>query len=95
MLIEFEEDKDRKNRRVHGLPLSFARYVLADVQRLERIDDRIDYGEERIQAFGRVSERVFICIYVEREPALHIISLRKANARETRTYYEAQDPFGW
>lgn len=88
MLIDFEREKDRINRAKHGLPLSYARYVLEDDHRIETLDVREDYGEDRIKAVGRAFERIFVCVYTERADVVHVISLRKANGKETREYYE-------
>ena len=51
-----------------------------------RIDDRFDYGECREVAIGFVSGRLHILVFVRRAPAIHVISLRKANHREGNDY---------
>ncbi len=52
-------------------------------------DLRKDYGERRFQAVGFIGERLHVVLFTPRPPALHVISLRKANKRE-EARYEAQ-----
>lgn len=52
------------------------------------IDDRRDYGEIRRVATGFVSSRLHVLVFTMRGLACHIISLRKANEREIRSYVE-------
>lgn len=49
-------------------------------------DDRRDYGEVRIVASGFIGPRLHVVVFTMRGEACHVISLRKANAREVRTY---------
>ncbi len=85
MRISFDPRKDEWTRRERGFSLSLGREVIANtVTRF--IDDRFDYGEERIVAFGYVDRRLYACVYTMREDAYHIISVRKANDREQRKF---------
>jgi uncharacterized DUF497 family protein len=45
-------------------------------------DDRFDYGETRMITVGRLGARMVIVVWTLRGDARHIISMRKANARE-------------
>ena len=45
-------------------------------------DTRRDYGETRMIALCAIGERLYCVVYVDREDARRIISLRKANYRE-------------
>ena len=45
-------------------------------------DDRRDYGEERVITVGYLDGRLMIVVWTERGDARHVISMRKANARE-------------
>jgi uncharacterized DUF497 family protein len=49
-------------------------------------DPRREYGEERMIALCAVGERLYCVVYVDREDARRIISLRKANYREVIDY---------
>jgi uncharacterized DUF497 family protein len=52
------------------------------------IDDRFDYGEERILTVGLLAGRIVIVVWTERGLARHVISMRKANEREQNRYRE-------
>jgi uncharacterized DUF497 family protein len=58
---------------------------------IERVDDRQNYGEMRIQAVGKVGTRILFCVYTDRGHVRRIISLRYANRRE-RDAYGAANP---
>lgn len=45
-------------------------------------DDRRDYGEFRMVTIGHLRGRMVIVIWTPRGNARHVISMRKANARE-------------
>ena len=49
-------------------------------------DTRRDYGEERMIVLCAIGERLYCVVYVDREDARRIISLRKANYREVMDY---------
>ena len=50
---------------------------------------RFDYVEERFVAYGMVEGRVWVCVFTPRNEVCRIISVRKANDRETRRYHES------
>jgi hypothetical protein len=68
-----------------GFPLALAE-VLFTGPHVSIVDDRFDYGEMRQVAFGFVNDRLFACVYVDRNGERRIISLRKANQREAKRY---------
>jgi uncharacterized DUF497 family protein len=49
---------------------------------------REDYGEARYLTIGMLANRVVIIAHTLRGDATRIISMRKANARETARYQE-------
>ena len=51
-------------------------------------DARSGYEEHRFWALGLIQERVHVLVFTCRESFVRIISLRKANKRETRRYAE-------
>jgi uncharacterized DUF497 family protein len=91
MVAKFEWDpqKAAKNLRKHAVPFAYAARVFADPHRLDRIDDRNDYDEERRITMGAVEGRVLIVIYTERPPYIRIISARKADKDEEQDYYDS------
>lgn len=56
----------------------------------EEIDDRVDYGEERYKALGRIDSIPCVIVFTEPDPGIRrIISVRPAN-RQERAAYEAE-----
>jgi uncharacterized DUF497 family protein len=49
---------------------------------LDHPDDRRDYGELRMLTVGHLRGRMVIVVWTPRGSARHVISMRKANARE-------------
>jgi hypothetical protein len=78
--------------RERGLPFELA-MALFDGPTIEFDDQRWDYGERRIIAYGSVAGRVLVCVYTWRDtadgPFRWIISLRKANKGESHAYHTA------
>jgi uncharacterized DUF497 family protein len=57
-------------------------------ERLERIDDREEYGELRWIALGRVDDEVYRVVFTWREDNLiRLISAQKASKDEWEIYY--------
>jgi len=87
--LSFDEAKSERNRLKRGLPFEVAidfDWATAYIDQ----DDRRDYGEVRQLALGYVGERLFALIFTRRGLRLHVISFRKANAREQKKYAQAQ-----
>ena len=87
MNFEFDPDKDAANREKHSISLAFGSDVLRDENRLDILDVRFSYTEERFISYGRVDGRIFVCVFTERGDSRRIISVRKANDRETQRYH--------
>jgi uncharacterized DUF497 family protein len=85
MKISFDPAKDERNRKERGFSLEVGVEVIRH-QVTTRLDDRHDYGEDRLVSFGYVGERLFVCVYTVRGDTLRIISVRKANDREIMRY---------
>ncbi|HJV00980.1 MAG TPA: BrnT family toxin [Burkholderiaceae bacterium] len=85
MEITFDPEKDKLNRRKHGVSLS--RAVEFEWQHaVTWLDQRFEYGESRVCALGMIGGRLHFMVFVEKNGVLRIISLRKANANEERRY---------
>lgn len=87
MDITFDAAKDAANRAKHGLSLAQAGKLEWE-SALVWTDERSDYGEERQCALGLIGNRMHFVAFVDRPDTRRIISLRRANARETRRYAE-------
>ncbi|MEO5371633.1 MAG: BrnT family toxin [Magnetococcus sp. DMHC-1] len=91
MKIEFDPDKEYANRLKHGVSLG-------DVEGLDwersviSLDRRHDYGEPRMIGYVPKRNRLYCVVFADREGVRRIISLRKANKRETKRY--ARDVHG-
>jgi uncharacterized DUF497 family protein len=59
---EWDEGKAAANLAKHGVSFTAAARALEDPRRIELIDDRSDYGEERIQTLCMERERVLFIV---------------------------------
>jgi len=96
--IEWDDKKNEINKQEHFLSFETAQYVVADPERLERLDTSEDNtsGEERWQTLGKVGPVLFV-VYSERGVNKRIITARPADKSERRTYngYYQIDSKGW
>lgn len=75
------------SRAKHGVSFEDAVLVFEDEDRLEWLDARSDYGEDRYATVGLVSARVLFVVYTERGGALRLIMARVVTKTEQRNYY--------
>ena len=86
--FEWDEKKRFSNIKKHGIDFKDAIDVFYNlVQR--RIDDRVDYGEERYIALGQMKELINAHVFTKRNDNIRIISVRKANKKEREQYRSA------
>jgi uncharacterized protein len=92
--FEWDETKDRANRRKHGFGFRIAARVFADPNMM-LMEDRVDKeGEQRWHALGMVGGRfLLVVVHVYREAEngkeiIRIISAREANKHEGRVYFK-------
>ncbi len=83
--FEWDPAKEAKNIEERGISFWIASSIWG-AQVLEKIDDRRDYGERRILAFGKVEGRLMAVLYTWRGRNRRIISARKANRCEQRRF---------
>jgi uncharacterized DUF497 family protein len=88
MKFEWDLAKNAENLARHGIDFEDARRIF-DGPVLERVDDRFDYGEERIIAIGMVDGRELYVVYTMREKRCRIISARRVTRHEREAYYQA------
>ncbi|HIE26863.1 TPA: BrnT family toxin [Candidatus Poribacteria bacterium] len=86
MEFEWDENKNLKNIKKHGISFKRATKIFISGNVLEWIDDRYDYGEERIIALGRSERIILYVVYTWRGNARRIISARRATKNERRKY---------
>jgi Uncharacterized protein conserved in bacteria len=75
--FDFDPGKDATNLSKHGLSLAAAAELSWDAA-LVWVDNRTDYGEERLVALAPIGDILFFVAFVDREPSRRIISLRRA-----------------
>jgi uncharacterized protein len=89
-LVKFEwnDAKNRRNVRKHSIGFEIAERFFSNPH-LERIDDRQDYGEERLIALGEVEGIVLVVVYIAVTATVYrIISIRRALKYEQKMYYQ-------
>jgi uncharacterized protein len=81
--ITFDSAKRAKTLAERGLDFRRAGEVFATVH-LTRGDDRRDCGEERFITAGWLDTRIVLIVWTPRGRARRVISMRKANERESK-----------
>ena len=89
-MFEWNEAKREANLVKHGVDFVDALEVFADPLRMERIDRRREYHEERHQVVGSVGGHVVFVVYTLRGQVRRMISARRASRNERRTYLEGR-----
>jgi len=85
MEIEFDANKNAANIRSRGL--TFERVVDFDFETaVFKQDSRRDYGETRFRSLGFLDGRLHALVFTETDKGIRVISFRKANKREVKTY---------
>jgi uncharacterized protein len=85
IMWDWDEDKRQTNRAKHGVDfaeLEWFEWSTAVV----RADVRLDYGEHRWTALGKIAGRIHHLAFTRRNGLVRVISLRKANKREQREW---------
>jgi uncharacterized DUF497 family protein len=85
MFFEWDEAKSQRNLRERGFGFDHAAAVFIGPT-LERVDNRREYGEVRIQAIGCAGDDILFVVYTDRGDVHHLISARLANRRERRLW---------
>lgn len=88
MQFDWDEDKAATNLIKHGVPFNEALAVFLDVNRLDRYDEREDYGEDCFITVGLVDGHELAVAYTLRDDTIRIISARKATPHERREYWK-------
>lgn len=89
--FDWDEPKRRANIKEHGIDFVLAARIF-NGPTLEEIDDREDYGEERIIAYGHVDGVVLRIVYTLRDDATRIITAQRASKRAEEEYYQEVYP---
>jgi uncharacterized DUF497 family protein len=85
--FEWDEAKAKINLEKHRVSFLTAAAIFLN-ERLERIDDREEYGELRWIALGRVDDVVYRVVFTwHGEDMIRLISAQKASKDEREIYY--------
>ena len=87
MAIVFDPAKREAALAERGLDFADAAGVIDGVK-YQFVDDRFDYGEERITTIGKLDGRMVVVVWTWRGEDCHVISMRKTNTREQRRYQD-------
>jgi uncharacterized DUF497 family protein len=85
MTLTWDEAKRQRTLAARGLDFADAAEVFAGVTHTYE-DSRRIYPERRFIAVGFLKGRLVVLVYTPRGRGRHIISMRKANAREQKLY---------
>lgn len=85
-MLTWDDAKRKRNIKEHGFDFADCETVF-DAPVITQEDDRLAYGEQRINLIGMLAGQVVHMTYTERGDDLHVISLRKATKHEARYYF--------
>jgi hypothetical protein len=85
--FEWDRDKAVANWQKHGVSFEEAMGAFRDPFAIEIIDDRMDYGEERINLIAIYNGVILHVTYTERSDRIRLISARRATKYERNEYY--------
>lgn len=86
MTIEFDRGKNIANVAKHGVDMSAAAEFDFETA-VTWTDTRQSYGETRTIAVGLIANRLHVLVFTMRGLKLRVISLRKANRKESAAYH--------
>jgi len=86
LLFEWDEGKRIRNLEKHGVDFAVVEQIFAGPT-MEGPDNRHDYGEQRIGAYGLAENEVLFVIYTWRGNIRRIISARKTGNHERQAYF--------
>ena len=89
MDFEWDDAKAATNLRKHRVSFEDAAFVFLDSNRIETLDGREAYGEDRWKTVGLVEPALLAVVYTVRGSSaeiIRIISARKADNHERKAY---------
>ena len=90
--FEWDERKAADNWRSHGVTFEQGQRAFRDPFAIETIDDRENYGEERLNLIGMCEGTLLHVTFTERGECIRIISVRRAERHEQNDYFRANTP---
>jgi uncharacterized DUF497 family protein len=86
--FEWDNAKAAANLAKHGVSFEQARDAFNDPFAIDFVDDREEYGEQRLILIGMVENRLLVVAHTIRNGMVRIISVREAEPHERRRYHE-------
>ena len=86
--LEWHETKRQNTLKNRNLDFALAIEVLTDPNVKEYVDNRKNYGELRIRAYGMCSGLCLRVIYTMRGDTHRIISIQRVHKKEQEKYYD-------
>jgi uncharacterized protein len=86
LTIEFDRGKNIANVAKHGIDMAAAAEFDFETA-VTWTDTRKSYAETRIIAVGFIAHRLYVLVFTMRGRIMRVISLRKANRKESAAYY--------
>lgn len=83
--FEWDDAKYQTNLRKHQLPFELV-YEFNWDDAYFKPDERFDYGEDRVIAYGRIDGRGHAIVHTRRGDRVRIISVRPAHEKEMKRY---------
>jgi uncharacterized protein len=84
--FDWDDKKAAINMAKHGISFRSAMSVFCDPDVVLVATIRQEDGEARYKAVGRINERIFTVVFVMRGETCRVISARRANRKEERSY---------
>lgn len=89
--FEWDPQKAARNWRDHGVTFDQGAKAISDPFAVEWIDEREDYGEERVNLLGMCDGVLLHVSYTERGENIRIISARRAERHEQDHYFRENE----
>ena len=87
IVFEWDEEKNAKNIRKHGVSFEKAEKVFFDPRRFETFDIKHSIFEERLMTVGFSDLTLLTVVFTEKDNFIRIISARKAEKDEEEEYF--------
>ena len=84
--FQLDENKNRANKKKHGISFEHALLVFDDEDYLEAYDSAHSDEEDRYNVIGMIDEVVFVVCTYRDENTVRLISAREATKDERRRY---------
>ena len=90
MQFEWDDVKEQKNIKKHGISFSLAKKVFNDPNRIEIYDESHSVDEDRYITIGEINGTYMLVmvVYTDRDEVIRIISARLATKAEKEEYYD-------